>query len=219
MDKIKIVIVDDHRIIREGLIALLEEEKNFDIIADYDNEQDLYKFLESNKADIILLDVSIGSISGINVARKLKIDFQSIPILAISMHKENSYITGMIEAGASGYILKDSAKSEIITAIQAVANGNTYFSKDVSETLFYGLRQGILKNEKIEAKKQELSEREIEIIKHMSHELSNQEIADKLFISIRTVDAHKRNIIEKLGVKNSIGVVKYAIKNNLIELD
>jgi DNA-binding NarL/FixJ family response regulator len=162
------------------------------------------------------MDIDMGETSGIDMTIEIKKDYPEIKILTLSMHGEKNYIVKILEAGANGYILKNAGKEEIITAIQTVANGGTYFSSQVSEKLLEYLKHPS-KQKKDISKDVTLTEREIEILKLISEEYSNPEIAEKLFISVRTVDTHRRNLLEKLGVKNTAGLVKYAIKVGILE--
>ncbi len=215
MNKIRILIADDHEIFRDGIRALLEKEKNIEVIGDAANGSEVINFLENNEVDVILMDIDMGNINGIDATFNLKKKYPEVNVLALSMYGEYNYILKMIEAGANGYILKNAGKEEMLTAINSVAAGGSYFSREVSMRLF----ENINKLQKSTANKSEipLTNREIEILKLIAQEYSNAEIADKLFISIRTVDTHRRNLIEKLGVKNTAGLVKYAMKKGLID--
>lgn len=217
MKKINIVIIDDHALIREGIVALLENYEEINIVADFKNDDELLNFLEKNHVDVILQDIDLGAKSGIDVALWVKKVFPNITVLALSMFNDISSIEKMIEAGASGYIHKSCNSDELFDAIISVSNGGTFFSKEISETLFNSLKNKMFKNE-AESEVNPLSAREIEVVKLISEEKTNIEISEILFISPRTVDAHKRNILDKLKVVNTAGVVKFAIKNKIIEI-
>ena len=161
------------------------------------------------------MDIDLKGSSGILATQKVKALYPGVKILAISMHGEHNYIMKMIEAGATGYILKNAGKDEMLMAIESVVKGGSYFSSDVSAELFKQLQQH---SDKTKAEHQApLTKREVEILRLIAQEFSNAEIAEKLFISIRTVDTHRRNLIEKLEVKNTAGLVRYALKNGLAE--
>jgi DNA-binding NarL/FixJ family response regulator len=215
MDKIRVLIADDHQIFRDGIRALLDKEKYIIVVGDVATTGEVMDFLEKNEADVVLMDIDMGKTDGIDATFILKKKYPEVNVLALSMYGEHNYILKMIEAGANGYILKNAGKDELITAINSVAAGGSYFSREVSQRLF----ENINKLHKTTSGKSEipLTNREIEILKLIAQEYSNAEIADKLFISIRTVDTHRRNLIEKLGVKNTAGLVKYAFKTGLIE--
>ena len=210
-----ILIADDHKMFRDGIKAILTKEKDFRVVADVNGIDSILEALEGNHIDIILMDIDMGKSNGIDAAIKVRNLYPEIKILALSMHGEHNYVIKMLEAGASGYILKNAGKDEMINAIKSVAAGDSYFSKEVSNQLLEHLNiigTGSDKSENIP-----LTNRELEILKMIAQEYSNSEIADMLFISIRTVDTHRRNLIEKLGVKNTAGLVKYAIKKGLVD--
>ncbi len=215
MSNIRLIIADDHKIFREGVSELLQKETELQILADVGNEEELMKALSSNTTDLIMMDIDMGETNGIELTSKVKAQYPDIKILALSMHGEKNYIVKMLEAGATGYILKNAGKQEMLSAIKAVAKGDTYFSSQVSSKLLEHIT-----NPKPERKKEAgipLTSREIEVLKLIADEYSNPEIAEKLFISIRTVDTHRRNLLDKLGVKNTAGLVKYAMQHGLLE--
>ena len=216
MQKIKIIIVDDHKMFRDGIRALLEKEKNMEVVADAKDANELISILKNTVPDIILMDIDMGETNGIDATIEVKKNYPDVNILALSMHGEHNYILKMLEAGATGYILKNAGKEEMLTAIISVASGNSYFSREVSSRLIEYLNKPQV-NIKNTDKNIPLTNREIEILKLIAQEYSNSEIAEELFISIRTVDTHRRNLIEKLGVKNTAGLVRFAIRKGLVD--
>jgi DNA-binding NarL/FixJ family response regulator len=218
MNAIKVVIADDHKIIRVGLRGLLEREKDIAVVGEAENAEDIEKLLADQAADVILMDIDLGEVDGIMATKRVKELFPSLQVLGLTMHEEPDYIIKMLEAGASGYLLKNAGREELLAAIHTVAKGDSYFSQKVSATLLQAVtRQKMAAPEvkKIQIQTP-LSEREIEVLRLIAQEYSNGEIAEKLFISIRTVDTHRRNLLEKLQVKNTVGLVKYAISKGLI---
>ena len=216
MQKIKIIIVDDHKMFRDGIRALLEKEKNIEVVADAKDANELLNILKNITPDVILMDIDMGETNGIDATAEVKRSHPEINILALSMHGEHNYILKMLEAGATGYILKNAGKEEMLTAIISVASGDSYFSREVSSRLIEYLNKPQISIKNTD-KEIPLTNREIEILKLIAQEYSNPEIAEELFISIRTVDTHRRNLIEKLGVKNTAGLVKFAIRKGLVE--
>ncbi len=216
MQKIKIIIVDDHKMFRDGIRALLEKEKNIEVVADAKDANELISILKNLTPDVILMDIDMGETNGIDATVEVKKNYPDINILALSMHGEHNYILKMLEAGATGYILKNAGKEEMLTAIISVASGDSYFSREVSSRLIEYLNKPQI-NIKSTDKEIPLTNREIEILKLIAQEYSNSEIAEELFISIRTVDTHRRNLIQKLGMKNTAGLVKFAIRKGLVE--
>ena len=214
-EPIKILIADDHKMFRDGIKAILVKEKDYQVIADVSSLDEIMEALVKNVADIILMDIDLGKSSGIDATIQVKKNYPMVNILALSMHGEHNYVIKMLEAGAAGYILKNAGKDEMLNAIKSVSMGDSYFSKEVSEQLLEHLN--IKNNIPLKEENIPLTNREIEVLKMIAQEYSNSEIADNLFISLRTVDTHRRNLIEKLGVKNTAGLVRYAIKKGLVE--
>lgn len=212
--KIKVLIADDHKIFRDGILSLLGSEEDVEVIGEAANGREVMTLLKTRQPDLILMDISMGESSGIETTLLLKKEYPHIKVLVLSMHSESSYVMKMLELGASGYLLKDAGKHEMLTAIRTVASGNTYYSSEVSARLVEHLTRKSAprkSNENIP-----LTSRELEVLKLIAEEYSNTEIAEKLYISIRTVDTHRRNLIEKLKVKNTAGLVKFALQQGLI---
>lgn len=215
---LKLIIADDHRIVRDGLRSLLSGEEEITILGEAsDGEEALTKTRELNP-DILIADISMPLINGIEMTKMLAQENLSTRVLILSMHDNEDYINQAIEAGASGYLLKDSNKEELLKAIKSISVGETYFSGEVSKILLNKyLSVSKQKRLKIEAEeKLELTKREKEILRFISDGLSNKEIATKLFVSTRTIDTHRYNIMQKLNVKNAAELVRLAFKLNLI---
>lgn len=217
MKQINVLIADDHRMFRQGIIALLEKEKEIKVVCEASAADEIFKGLNEHHIDVILMDLDMGETSGITETEKIVRDYPEVRVLALSMHCEHNYILKMLEAGAKGYILKNTGKEEMITAIKTIAGGDSYFTSEVSSILIQCLTQ---QNTVRHGSRQEnipLTIRELEVLKLIAREYSNPEIAKELFISIRTVDTHRRNLLEKLGLKNTAGLVKYAISKGLLD--
>lgn len=209
-----VFIADDHKVFRDGIISLLDNESDIQVVGEAGNEEELFGKIPVLMPQVILMDISMGASNGIDATEKIHKRFPQIRVLALSMHSESSYILKMLEAGASGYLLKDAGSREMVAAIRTVAAGEPYFSQQVSQTLLNHLHGGKKVKEKMPGVP--LTKRELEVLQLIAEEFSNSEIAEKLFISIRTVDTHRRNLLEKLGVKNTAGLVKNAIRLGLI---
>ncbi|HEY5823060.1 MAG TPA: response regulator transcription factor, partial [Cyclobacteriaceae bacterium] len=217
MKKIQVIIADDHKIIRVGLRGLLEREKDIEVTGEAENGNDLLLLLKKEQPDVILMDIDMGTTSGIDATREVKKNFPAIQVLGLTMHEEQDYIVNMLEAGASGYLLKNAGREELLTAIHTVNKGDSYFSQKVSATLLQAItKQKETPTSKVHLSNVPLSDREIEVLKLIAEEHSNGEIAEKLFISVRTVDTHRRNLLEKLNVKNTAGLVKYALEKGIL---
>ncbi|MBU1013237.1 MAG: response regulator transcription factor [Bacteroidetes bacterium] len=214
MGKIKVILVDDHQMFRDGVKSVLSDEENIAIIGEVGHANDLYKLLESTSPDLIITDISMPDISGIDITKYVSKNFPEINILILSMHSNEEFITKALNAGANGYLPKDTSMNELLQAINIIAKGENYFNKGISDTIL----KSMVNKSKI-SKNDNLTSRELEIVHQVVEGLSNKEIAEKLNISVRTVDSHKNNILHKLGLKSSVELVKYAIKNNLVMLD
>ena len=217
MEKIKVLIADDHKIFRDGIRSILEKEKDMDVIDEAANGKEVLEKLETTKADVIILDLDIGKPSGIEVTETISKQYPEVKVLILSMIGLHDFVIQALEKGATGYILKNTGKDEVITAIRSVAKGDSYFSKEVSSILVEQLNKPRTLKKRSEGIP--LTARELEVLQLIAQEFSNPEIAEKLFISIRTVDTHRRNLLEKLGLKNTAGLVKYAIMNGLVQED
>ena len=212
---INIVIVDDHKIFLEGLTALLNNINEIKVIATATNGNEMLKLLESNVVDIVITDINMPEMDGMKLSTEIKKRHPSVKILALSMHNEGNIISKMLKNGISGYILKDTGKEELLQAIEAVWRGETFFSEEVKTTLMESMIPG--KKSKNSNSLYELSEREKEILKLIAHEFTQQQIADKLFISPHTVIFHRRKLLYKFDVKNTAGLIKAAMEKGLLD--
>lgn len=217
MSIINILVADDHKIIRLGLRSLLSDEKEFNIVAEAQNGFQVLEILKNKKIDIIIMDISMPKMNGIECTKKIKKILPDINIIILSMYNDEPYINEVFKSGASGYILKSSGKEELIKAIKSVYCGMPYYCSEVTKKYIEILSRPQKKEVKNNDIFNELTSREILVLKLIVDEFSNHEIADKLFISIRTVDAHRRNLLNKINVKNTAGLVKFAISNNIFK--
>lgn len=216
MKEIHILIADDHKMFREGVTELLDKEAFLHVVGGAGSESEVLSTMSTHPVDVILMDIDMGETNGIDLTAKIIAKYPEVKVLALSMHGDKNYVIKMLEAGATGYILKNSGKEEMLNAIQTVANGNTYFSNQVSSQLVEHLiNPDAAKKNKPQGTP--LTDRELEVLKLIAEEYSNPEIAEKLFISIRTVDTHRRNLLDKLGARNTAGLVKYAIQYGLLD--
>ena len=213
MDKIKIIITDDHQLFRNGLKILLNSFPDFEVTGEASNGEEYLKLIQSVTADITLMDINMPEMDGIEATRRGLKMFPAINIIALSMYGEEDYYYRMVDAGAKGFLLKDSDLSEVREAILTVMKGGSYFSQ---ELLYHVIQK--FKHREQESKAANLSRREKEILSKICEGLSNQEIADTLFISKRTVDKHRANLLGKTNSKNTASLILFAIKNKLIEI-
>lgn len=214
---IKICLVEDHHIVRYGIKSLLELNPEFQIVHEADNAEDFLKDITNIKADLVITDISMDGMTGIELTKKIKkATSNSMKVLVLSMHADDLYINQCFEAGANGYLLKDFKKEELYTAIERIMKGEKFVSRSVSQILADSFINKEYNSVSNNGQKVEITKREKEIIELISHGLSNKEIAEKLFVSISTVDAHRYNILKKLEVKNTAEMITKAIKYRLI---
>jgi len=213
----KILLVDDHKLIRDALISYMDDDDEFDVVDEAGNGQEALILLKTIKVDVVMLDISMPVMDGIVCAQEIRNLYPDIKVLALSMMNDNQFIKQMLAAGALGYILKNSGEEEIKKALRKVNDGESYYSAEVAETVMQNMMKGGIKRSNKLVVDLPLTSREEEVLHLIIKEYTNQEIADELFISTRTVDAHKRNLLEKTGSKNVAGLVLYAIEKNLFE--
>ena len=217
MANINILLVDDHDIVRDGIRMLLEDEVGFGIEAEAENGEEALNACKEHDIDLIIMDISMPGMNGIEATEKIKESSPDIKVLALTMMDEDQHIRQMIEAGASGYILKSSDKIELVDAITTILEGKHYFSNDATQSVMMDLVKDT--GEKESTDPGNITDREKEVLELIVQQHTNQEVADKLHISTRTVDAHRRNLLQKTGAKNTAGLVTYAIKHNLADIE
>ena len=218
MDEVKILLVDDHQVIREGLRSYLENNQTFTIVAEAAHGKEALEKLQDEIVDLVIIDINMDVMDGIECTREISKTYPGVKILAFTMVNEGQHIKEMMNAGASGYLLKSSPHSEIVEAIGTIMGGGTHYSQEVTSTVMNNLLSKKVQNSSKSITDIPLTTREKEVLQLISQEYSNQEIADTLFISTRTVEAHKRNLLEKTGCKNVAGLILYAINKRIIEL-
>lgn len=211
------MLVDDHKMIREGIKTYLAEDPKYDIVGEAKNGIDCLKQLENLEVDLILTDLHMPEMDGIELAREVKEKHPDIKLIALTMMGESQHIKQMLAEGALGYLLKNCGETEVKLAIQNVMMGGTYYSPEVTNIIMNNIRKVKPKSGSNVAMEMPLTDREKEVLKLILKEYTNQEIADELFISVRTVDAHKRNLLDKTGSKNVAGLVIYAIDRQLFD--
>lgn len=218
MEKIRILLADDHKLFRDGIKSLLSASAEFEVVGEASDGNELLELLPKAEADVLITDISMPEISGIDVTKKMLADHQQVPVLILSMFDNEDYVLDSIRAGAKGYLPKDVPADELFIAIRTVASGKEYFSKSISDIVVKSIIQQTRIQSRRELKLPTLTERELEIVKLIAEGFLSKEIADKLNISIHTVDTHKTNILHKLKLKSSVDIVKYAIRHDLIRL-
>jgi len=219
INKIGVLLVDNHKLFRGGIKSLLKSFKDIAIIGEANNGEKAIDLVASLSPDIVVMDITMSNMDGLEATKKIKESYPNTKVLILSMHDEEEYISTSIKNGADGYILKDSEEEEFITAIRTVAKGEQYYTPSVSKIMVKGyIRKMTKKTVKQNQAGLSLSNREIEILILIAEGLSNAKIAAKLFISTRTVDTHRNNIMRKLDLHNLSQLIKYAIKHALVEV-
>ncbi|WP_026729891.1 response regulator [Flavobacterium denitrificans] len=213
MKKINLLIADDHTMFLQGIVSLLEQESEINIVGKAVNGIEALEIIKTKKPDLVILDISMPEMDGIELSKILKKDFPEVKILVVSTHSNVKIISRLIRIGVNGYLLKNAEKSELLTAIRTIASGENYYSEETEEKYL----ANHLKIEKQVSVLTELSSREKEILVLIAHEYNTAEIAEKTFISLNTVNTHRRNLLSKLNAKNTAGLVKYAVENGLVD--
>lgn len=208
---IKVLLVDDHEMVRNGLAGLLRDEPSIHVVDVAASGQEALEKCSYMQIDVVLMDIMMPEMNGVQTTRAIKQNHPEINILAVTINDEQRFVKETLKAGASGYILKHSSKSEIVQAVKAVADGQHYFSSQVLSGISSDFTSGNTTGKPIMTKK------ESEVLELIAQEFSNSEIAKKFNCGIRTVGTHKRNLIKKLEVKNVVGLVKYAIRMGVVK--
>jgi DNA-binding NarL/FixJ family response regulator len=217
MEKIKLITVDDHKIVRDGLRAMLLGNREIEIIGEAATTNALLDILKNQLPDVLVLDIKLGgATTGIDIAKILRQTYPKLKILMLTANVDENYIIASLKAGARGFLSKDCSKDEFIRAIIKVYRGEVYFGENISQAVIQSYVRQIQEN--ISDLDKPLSDRELEIVKLLCEGLTTKQIGDELCISSRTVESHKTNILDKLGLQNTVELVKYAIKNKIIEL-
>jgi len=213
-DMVSIVVADDHKIVREGLIRLLEAREDFSVVGEASNGEEAVALVMAKQPDIVLMDINMPKLSGIDATRQLDKAGCPTKILVLSMHESRAYVEEVLRAGASGYVVKNSASKDLIAAIDAVKNGASYLSPAITQQVVDAIaRPGDSSPSGIAM----LTDREREVLQLIAEGLSSKEIAAMLGVSLKTIDSHRSNLMEKLDIHKVSGLVRFAIRAGLVE--
>lgn len=219
-NRIRILLCDDHQIIREGLKSLLEKQPDMTVVGEGVNGLEAIRLAQEEKPDIVVLDIGMPELNGIAASRRIFEECGKIKVLALSMHSDHHFVTEMLQAGASGYMLKDSAFSELANAIRTIMAGGLYITPRIAAGVLERFTQQTKKKvRRKQQKKIELSQRESEILQMIAEGKSSKDIAQTIHISIKTVETHRQHIMQKLGAHNVASLTKYAIREGLTSLE
>lgn len=218
MSKIKIIIADDHPVFADGLKSLLADEETVEVVGVAHNGQELIELVKTIKVDVVISDINMPIMDGVESTIHIKKNFPNVKVLAFTMHSEYKYIEKMLKAGASGYILKNAARDEFTTAIYKIFRGENYISSEATSIMMSKFAGTSVPSRSFNGSESDvhITQRELEVIKYIVKGFTSTQIAEKLFISIRTVETHRKNVLQKLKLHNSASLVKYAIDNGLV---
>ena len=215
MENLRIVLAEDHTILREGLRALLSANPNFEIIGEAQNGREAVRCVEKLEPDLLLMDLSMPRMSGMDAIREIKRRYPEVKIIALTVHKTEEYLLTTLKAGADGYVLKDATHEELVMAIKNVMRGKSYLSPGVSEKVIEGYLSGRESNRSA-SPWETLSQREREVLKLIAEGFKNKEIAEDLCISLKTVEKHRANLMKKLDLHNAATLTVYAVQKGLV---
>ncbi len=208
MSTIKTLIVDDHQLFRNGIVSLLSKNDAIEVVGEASNAEQLMELLETNKIHVVLIDISMPGLNGLEAIAAARDKFPEVRFIVLTMHAEGQYVVKAVRSGAFGYLIKNADESELIHAIREVANGKKYFNSEISQLM--------IGNMALEESHKKLSDREQEILTLVSEGKTTKEIAEEIFVSARTVETHRVNMMKKLNVQNSAELIKKAAHLGLI---
>ncbi len=212
MTIIKLAITDDHKMVLKGIESMLKGTREIEVVGTYENANETLKSLEKDNPDVLLLDINLPDINGIDLCKQLVKKYSNLKIIALTNFDDISFTKRMLKNGAHGYLLKNTDKLEILEALKTVLSGELYIQKDIKKKLLNQTTKKTNDN----GLQPNLTRREQDVLVAISEELTTQQISEKLFISVKTVETHRMNIMSKLGAKNSVGIIKIAIEKELL---
>ena len=215
---ILIILTDDHQVVRDGLRSMLSGIEDIEIIAQAATGNELFGILAMNKAEVLILDIELPDISGLEICSKVQTTYPDIKVLILSMYTGEEFIFKALAEGARGYLPKNTTRDELVEAIRTIAAGKEYYSPIISEIMLRSYIKKAKSKISVDKDVDELSKRELEVLKMLAEGIPNYEIAEQLFISIRTVESHKSHIMQKLELHTTAELVKFAIRQKLIEI-
>ena len=213
--KIKVVIVEDHKLFREGLKSLLSDKADLEVVGEAGDGLEAIRTVKKCRPDLMLLDLSMPKMNGISVMKEIKSQFPETKIMALTIHESDQYVLEAFEAGADGYCLKDAGRNELMVAVESVLQGKRYISPSISENVLEGYMTG-RKKLKSKTSWDTITQREREVLKLLGEGFQNKEISDMLHISVKTVEKHRANIMNKLDLHNAAALTAFAIEHGLV---
>ena len=215
---IKVLIADDHTMFADGIESILRTEEEIEVVGKCYDGKSIFQELVAKQIDVLLLDINLPDMSGLDICSRLTTDYPATRVIGLTMHNDQSFITSLIKNGAMGYVLKNTGKAELVEAIKRVADGKSYFSEEVTQTIMRGLVRKPGEKERTSPDETPIiSRREREVLSLIVKEYTTTEIADELNISLKTVESHRRSLLTKLNVRNTAGLVRVAVEHDLID--
>jgi DNA-binding NarL/FixJ family response regulator len=223
MKKTRILIADDHSVVRSGLRLLLQSSPDFTVVAEAEDGEDAVALVDRHKPDVVIMDISMPKLNGIEATGIMKQANPDLKIIILTVHEDEEYVYQMLRAGASGYVLKSAGKKEIFAAIESALSGERFFSPGISKLIIEGFikrdKEQLQAQEQLQThSKQQLTKREIEVLQYIAQGFTNRKIAEALFLSIRTINTHRTNLMQKLDIHDTARLVRYAIETGLVKL-
>lgn len=218
MEAIRVLLAEDHTIVRKGILSLLEDEADIEVVGEASNGHEALELVEALRPDIVLIDINMPLLNGLEATRLIKKQFPAVQVLVLTMYKNEEYVLQLLQAGASGYLIKQSVPAELITAIHAVQQGDAFLSPSISKSLIDEyLRRATPQSQPDHY--DTLTDREREVLQLLVEGFSGKEIAERLVISVKTVSVHRSNLMEKLNLHSIPDLVKYAIRKGITTLE
>jgi len=211
---VKIVIADDHKIVRDGLTVLIEKQHGFELVGQAENGREAIELVRLKQPDVVIMDLSMPEMNGIDATSAIVEEFPQCKVIILSMHADKRFVNGALQAGVSGYLLKECAFKELTNAIQAVCSNQTYLSPQVAHMVVNDYRQHLQSSGRAE----KLTTRERAVLQLLAEGYSTREMAEKLHVSVKTIEARRRNMMDKLNIGSVAGLVKYAIREGISTL-
>ena len=218
MNKIKVLLAEDHTIVRKGLRSLLDGETDIEVIGEAEDGREAVQKTQQLRPDIVLMDITMPGLNGLEATRQIKKRFPEVKVLVLTMHANEEYILQVLQAGASGYVVKQAVVGELVSALRAVQRGDSFLSPSICRRVVEEyIRQAAARAERDSYG--ELTEREREVLQLIAEGHSNKSIADSLSISVKTVETHRAHLLEKLGIGSTAELIRYAIRKKVIDLE
>lgn len=223
MKKTRIIIADDHSVVRSGLRLLLQSSPDFTVVAEAEDGEEAVALVDRHKPDVVVMDISMPKLNGIEATGIMKQSNPELKIIILTVHEDEEYVYQMLRAGANGYVLKSAGKKEIFAAIESALSGERFFSPGISKLIIEGFikrdKEQLQAQEQLQMhSKQQLTKREIEVLQYIAQGFTNRKIAEALFLSIRTINTHRTNLMQKLDIHDTARLVRYAIETGLVKL-